>query len=79
MGNSVRYYPGYGYVPAQGCVLSGPPVLSRRCQGGGVHTLRVQDQAKQAAHTRPPISIGLSMEWPFGNTGPQAGKYPRDR
>jgi hypothetical protein len=36
-----------------------------------VHPLRVHNQAKQAAQSGPPISIGFSMEQPFSNTGPR--------
>jgi hypothetical protein len=41
-----------------------------------VQTLRIQDQDKQAAHSRPPISISLFGERPFSYTkkitkGPQ--------
>jgi hypothetical protein len=32
--------------------------------------LRVQDQAKQAAQTKPPISNSFFEERSFGNTGP---------
>jgi hypothetical protein len=32
--------------------------------------LRVQDQAKQAAQTEPPISNSFFEERSFGNTGP---------
>jgi hypothetical protein len=38
--------------------------------------LRVQDQAKQATHTGPPISNSLSVGWPSISMGPQVGhKY----
>jgi hypothetical protein len=53
MGNSVRRYPGYSHSLAQGHVPSGPSVLSYQRYGGKVHMLRVWNQAKQAAHTRP--------------------------
>jgi hypothetical protein len=36
--------------------INRPPVLSRLRQGGKVHMLRVQDQAKQAAHSGPLLS-----------------------
>jgi hypothetical protein len=50
----MRRYLGYGYGLVQGRVPSGPPILSYQHQGGKVHTLRVQDQTKQAAHFGPP-------------------------
>jgi hypothetical protein len=55
MSNSVRCYLGYGYGLVQGHAPFEPPVLSCQRQRGKVHTLRVQDQAKQSAHSRPPI------------------------
>jgi hypothetical protein len=39
-----------------------------------VRTLRVREQAKQVAHTGPPISFVLSKEQPFGNAGPPSKK-----
>jgi hypothetical protein len=60
MGNSVRLYPSYGYGPTQGRTPSGAPVLGWQRQGGKTRMLRIRDQDKQAAHTGPPISIGLS-------------------
>jgi hypothetical protein len=77
MGNSVQHYPGYGYGPAQGHISSGPPVLSRQRQEGKLRTLRVRDQAKQTAHTGLPISIGLSENQPFGNTGTPSRKITK--
>jgi hypothetical protein len=55
MGYSVRRYLGYGYGLVQGHASSRPQVLSCQRQGGKVHTLNVHDQAKQAAHSGPPI------------------------
>jgi hypothetical protein len=55
MGNSVRHNPGCGYGLIQGHALSRPPVLSYQRQRGKVYTLEVQDQAKQAAYSGPPI------------------------
>jgi hypothetical protein len=78
MGNSMQHYLGYGYGPAQRCASSRPPVVSWQRQGGEVHVLRVWNQAKQATHTKPLISIGLSEKRSFCNMGPQAGKQPRD-
>jgi hypothetical protein len=57
MDNSVRCYLGYGYDLVQGHAPYGPPVLSCQRYGGKVHTLSVQDQAKQAAHSGPPHVI----------------------
>jgi hypothetical protein len=45
---SVRHCLGYGYGLVQGHVPSGPQVLSCQRQGGKVHMLRAQDQAKHA-------------------------------
>jgi hypothetical protein len=42
-----------------------------------VCALRERDQAKQATHTRPSISVGLSRKQSFGNMGSQAGKQPK--
>jgi hypothetical protein len=36
--------------------------------------LRVQNQAKQTAHSGPPISIGFFEEQPFSNIGPRVRK-----
>jgi hypothetical protein len=62
MGNSVRRYLGYSYDLVQGYAPSGPLVLSCQRQGGKVYIFMVQDQAKQAAHSKPPFSISFSME-----------------
>jgi hypothetical protein len=68
MGNSVRCYLGYGYGLVQGHVPSGPLVLSCQHQGGKVYTLRVQYQAKQAAHSGPPsFSIRFFTDPQQGN------------
>jgi hypothetical protein len=55
MGYSVQRYLGYGYCLVQGYVPSRPLVLSWQHQGGKIHMLRVQDQANQVTHSRPPI------------------------
>jgi hypothetical protein len=55
MDNSMRHYLGYDYCLVQGHVSSEPLVLSYQCQGGKLHTLRVQDQAKQAVYSGPSI------------------------
>jgi hypothetical protein len=39
-----------------------------------MHMLKVQNQAKQATHFGPPISIRFFKEQPFSNTGRQAKK-----
>jgi hypothetical protein len=74
MGNSVRCYLGYGYGLVQEHVPSGTPVLSYQHQRDKVYMLRVQVQAKQAAHTRPAFSISFSKEHPFDNTELRARK-----
>jgi hypothetical protein len=53
----VWHYRCYGYSLAQELEPSGHLVLSHQCQEGKVCTLRVRDQAKQAAHSGPPFSI----------------------
>jgi hypothetical protein len=55
MCNSVRRYLGYGYSLVQGHAPSGPPILSCQRQRCKVYTLRVHDQAKQAARSGPPV------------------------
>jgi hypothetical protein len=74
MGNSVRHYLGYGYGLVWGHVPFGPPVINSESKGGKVHTLRIQNQAKQVVHSGPPISIGFSKEQSFSNIGPRARK-----
>jgi hypothetical protein len=50
----VRRYLGFGYGLVQGQVSSGPAVLNCQHQESKAHTLRLQDQAKQVAHSGPP-------------------------
>jgi hypothetical protein len=55
MDNSVQHYLGFGYGLVKGHGSSGPTVLSCQRQGGKIYTLKVQDQAKQAARSGLPI------------------------
>jgi hypothetical protein len=55
----------------RGGAASRPPVISRQRPGGRVCMLRVQDQAKQAAYTGPPISNSISEGQPSDNTSPK--------
>jgi hypothetical protein len=48
-------------TPVQGGATSEPPVISWQHPKGGVCTLRVQEQAKQVAHTGPPLALAVPL------------------
>jgi hypothetical protein len=54
MGDAAQCDLGCDEVLGQGFPPSGPLVVSQPHQGAKVHMLRVQNQAKQDAHSRPP-------------------------
>jgi hypothetical protein len=54
MGDASQHNLGCDEALGQGCPPPEPPVVSQPHQGGKVHTLRVQDPAKQDPYSGPP-------------------------